>query len=110
MFFSVYNKKQGMLVRWATFAIIAILAVFGAYRFYYDGFFANTTLEKMPEFWKFLHPKGMSPEHPWPVFTIPAVAIDIPLSPRWFIAIGLGASLLFLSMYFCFKHQRASDF
>ena len=104
MLSSFYKQKQGLITRWGTFAVLAILFLFGAYRFYYN-FFYTTPLEKMPQFWQWLHAKYI-----WKTITIPAVEIDIPLSPRWLISLGLGFILISLSAYFCFWHQRVSDF
>lgn len=105
MLLSFYKEKQGVLVRWITFAILAILLVFGMYRFYYNGPYATTPLEKVPPFWQWLHPKSS-----WTDVTIPVVEIDIPISPRWAITFGSIFLLLLLSAYFCFWHNRVSDF
>lgn len=106
----IYNNKQGMIVRLCTFVSTALLALFGVYRFYYHSFFATTPIEKMSEFWRWIHPQFSTPGKPWPTFTIPAVLIEIPLSPRFCIAIGFVILALVLLAYFCFRHQRVSNF
>ena len=104
MLLSFYKQKQGLILRWGTFGVLFILFLFGTYRFYYN-FFYTTPIEKMPQFWQWIHHS-----YNWTTITIPAVEIDIPLSPRWLISLGLGFVLVSLSAYFCFWHQRVSDF
>ena len=112
--FGIYNKKQATFIRTSTFLVIFILSLFASYRFYYNSFYATTPMEKMPESWKWIHREGKSAKEPWAVFpsatsNIPKV-VEIPLSPRFAIAFGMVALFTILGAYFCFRHQRTSDF
>lgn len=101
--FSIYKKKQGLILRWGAFFASASLFMFGAYKFYLSFPYSNILAEDRPAFWQWVHQSLLS-------FTIPGVNIAVDITPRLITSIALAISLLLILGYLCFRHKKLSDF
>lgn len=99
--FTLHKRKQGLLIRWCFFALMAALAIFAAYRCLVGFPYSGT--ESRPAFWEWFYQELYK-------FTIPLVEISITITPKWIIAVGMGIGLLLLIAYLTFMHERVSEF
>ena len=103
MFLNSYKTKQGKMVRWGTFILSTLLAIFAMYRVFYSFPYINVIPDERTEFWKWVYQSLLS-------FTIPGVDISITVSPRLVFSLALGTVLLLVIAYVCFRNSRISDF
>lgn len=94
MLWQVYKKKQGQIIRWATFVVSAVLFVYGAIRLY-----------------KFLiRYEWATTANRWLNFVIPYVEIPVVVDPRFVISLVFGLISIWLFYFLSFQHNRLSDF
>jgi len=95
----IYKKKQGLLVRWCTFACAAALMLFGAYSFHLY----------LPQMLSLDPGIGLNRDLVDPI-NIPFVNYVIFVTPRWLISNGLAVVFVAVAGYLCFLHQALGDF
>lgn len=89
----IYKKKQGQIVRGASFGVLSVLFLYGAYQLYF--FLSQWQWAIQHRFWR---------------FTVPLVDIPVVVDPRFLISLGCAVFFVWLFYYLCFQRQRISEF
>ena len=93
MFFNIYKKKQGKIIRWCAFLVTSLIFLFGVYRLYY-----------------FLFNNFAWAKETWKVLPIPVLSVIVRISPSLIIGLVSAIIVLLLFYYLSFRSQRISDF
>lgn len=93
MFWAIYKKKQGLIVRWSSFGIASLLFIYGGYRLYY-----------------FLSQWEWATKFRWMHFLIPVFDVEVVVDPRFVISLVGTIAFVWFFYFLCMQQHRVSEF